>query len=813
MIMNTNISIARKKTLCLLIMLVLAGFSFVNAQMVTVVPAEYPDALTNPLMGFREDYGPGIGKGTADWNALPYTSLVRHYIYWNDINNLETDGVQKIIDFCNARWKGCEAANVRIIPRVILQYGDNEFYFPSYLTAGDYTSQKSRDAVVKMIKMLGEAWDNDPRVAWVQTGIIGKWGEQESPVGIGENVVAPDNSNWATIMGQAFALAFTNKMQLVRNQNNWSQSMGTYWDSFAHTGQYSGAWTNIKNMNAAGRYLASPVEGEVAYNWGASGLANFGTTPNETCTSPAYFNFMINTIKQLHCSGLGWISGYTPSAATATGANLIQKAFGYRFKISEFKCAARTEPGGNLTMSAKVKNIGSAVLFENYPVAFVLVNETTRQIVFQSVISGTNTKAWRPGSNYDWDPNSNPNGSSVYLTPAVDNLIYASIPIPSSIAPGQYLAAIAILDPSTQKPGVFFAVPNFFKESQSQPLCRIGIGADAANSIVTGPFDNPVTDDMRYYTLIPTGPTYSLTTNQSSGGIISPSNANFAQNSTIIVTAVPNSGYKFDSWGGSLTGVTNPTTLLMNANKTISASFSAIPPEPIPWLADFDGLADGITAQGYPTTWTATPATGNFGVLSNEIAFNNVGTDGVFMTAPIDISSGPVTVSLKVRGGSGLDVGQDFLRFYKKIDNGPEVLINSADGTQVAETWTVNITSGSKLVLIVRAHVTSSTEYYFFDKLNVVSTITSTSKNVETQHLSQITVYANQHLEKLYVEAENLSKPIDIEVYNLSGVLLYALNTLNPITEINANALKTKGMVMVKVVIQGKTSIFKTVIY
>jgi hypothetical protein len=150
------------------------------------------------------------------------------------------------------------------------------------------------------------------------------------------------------------------------------------------------------------------------------------------------------------------------------------------------------------------------------------------------------------------------------------------------------------------------------------------------------------------------------------------------------VTAIPNSGYKFDSWGGDLSGSINPTILLLNANKTLSASFSNAPPETIPWVENFEGLADGTTRHGYPATWAVTPTTGNFGVLSNEMAFNNVGTDGVFTTGPIDISSGSVTISLKVRGGTGLDVGQDFLRLYKKVDGGAEVQIGAADGPQAA---------------------------------------------------------------------------------------------------------------------------------
>ena len=434
---------------------------------------------------------------------MPYQRIFRHYIHWKDIeaNTNDINNVQKIKDYCNTAWQGCEAANAKIIPRVILEFGAGTYYYPSYLINGDWTSQSVRTAVTNMIRKLGQAWDNDPRVAWIQTGLISQWGEQEQPESVKSGNVAPDNSSWATIMGKACTNAFPHKLLLVRDLQYWPQpTMGEHWDSFAHQGHYTFTWAAIKTANASGRYLVAPIEGEVAYDWG-SYATWYGSDPTTTLSNPAYYNYIVNSIKQLHCSGLGWISRYTVGSATATGANLVQKAFGYRFLITQFQCSARTEPGGTLTMGAKVKNTGSALMFENWPVALILVNESTRQIVYQSIIGGTDIRTWAPGSNYDWDPQSNPNGTQVYLTGPVENTINGAIPIPSNFTPGRYLAGIAILEPTTQMPGIYFAVTNFFKQSQTQPLCRIGIGADATNNTLTGPFDSLVDgNDTRHYT-------------------------------------------------------------------------------------------------------------------------------------------------------------------------------------------------------------------------------------------------------------------------------------------------------------------------
>jgi hypothetical protein len=140
----------------------------VNGQgWVAIYPQEYAYALRNPLMGFRYD--------TSSSNyQQPYVSVTRHYIKWNEIENYESDGIEKIITFCNNKWKDIEKYNVKVIPRVYLDWdGDsgNE-YWPADMTTGDYSSTKFKTRLRRLIQRLGQCWNNDPRVAWVQMGTI-----------------------------------------------------------------------------------------------------------------------------------------------------------------------------------------------------------------------------------------------------------------------------------------------------------------------------------------------------------------------------------------------------------------------------------------------------------------------------------------------------------------------------------------------------------------------------------------------------------------------------------------------------------------
>ena len=45
---------------------------------------------------------------------------------------------------------------------------------------------------------------------------------------------------------------------------------------------------------------------------------------------------------------------------------------------------------------------------------------------------------------------------------------------------------------------------------------------------------------------------------------------------SVHLEAVPSSGYRFDNWSGSLSGTTNPATIVMSCNKKITANFSQI---------------------------------------------------------------------------------------------------------------------------------------------------------------------------------------------------------------------------------------------
>ena len=76
-----------------------------------------------------------------------------------------------------------------------------------------------------------------------------------------------------------------------------------------------------------------------------------------------------------------------------------------------------------------------------------------------------------------------------------------------------------------------------------------------------------------------TGNNFTLTTLLNGYGTVNrnPAANSYASNASVTLTAQPDAGYAFTGWSGDTNSALNPLTLVMNANKTMTASFT-VPP-------------------------------------------------------------------------------------------------------------------------------------------------------------------------------------------------------------------------------------------
>jgi hypothetical protein len=450
----------------------------VSRPTVSVRPREYARALRNPLMGFRPDLG-----GRAFEHE--YATLGRHYIRWNEIENAESDGPEKIRAFCDAKWKGVEARNVKVIPRVYLHWSaENQKFWPADMKADDYSSDQFKRRVLRLVERLGALWDSDPRVAFVQMGIIGKWGEHHSPS------VTPEMQK---LLGDAFSKAFRRRKVMVRHPWDFKDyAFGIYWDSFAHQDQMKVHGGGIEKISP--RWKAAPIGGETAYDWGGF-RTQPGDNPDDTLSDPAHRRFLIDAIRRLHCNHLGWVASYDPkNEKSRAGAEEVQRAFGYRFVLDEVLFPASVAPGKAFTVSFTVRNLGSTPLYYDWPVEASLLDPGTRAPVWTGVFREAQTSQWMPGD--AWDEK-----AGAYAQKPVPATVQGSFTLPAALASGEKVLALALLDPAGNLPAARFSTVNYWKGGR-HPMGRVGVGsAPSKAELDPSGFDDPSADrSLRYGT-------------------------------------------------------------------------------------------------------------------------------------------------------------------------------------------------------------------------------------------------------------------------------------------------------------------------
>jgi uncharacterized repeat protein (TIGR02543 family) len=147
-------------------------------------------------------------------------------------------------------------------------------------------------------------------------------------------------------------------------------------------------------------------------------------------------------------------------------------------------------------------------------------------------------------------------------------------------------------------------------------------------------------------------PSYVLTTTASPtlGGTIgkSPNQSSYLSGTVVTLTATPATGYTFTSWSGDLTGSTNLKTIIMDANKAVTANFAPVfsaslsagwnlisVPVPLP-VSSIPGL---LSVYGYHDVWsvptTLTPGEAYWVQVQNSVTVLLPGTPS---TAPVTLT-------------------------------------------------------------------------------------------------------------------------------------------------------------------------------
>jgi hypothetical protein len=470
--------------------------------------------VKNPLTGWRGKRGPedgnppGIkGKGVFTVDGK-YETLKKWYIGWNEIENQECDGVEKIHAFLNQEWKELPAQNTKAIPRIVLidnvgAYAPKDL--PPFLAKKEnyrnspwYSRPEVKARLERLIYRLGVIWDNDPRVAWVEMGVQGKYAEQW------DLDQMPEFAFW---LSDQFKKNFKNKKVLIRSvglpgwgKDTWDSvkiandyPFGFYEDSFGKP-SYECEKETIEKLDCGNRWKTAVIGGE-------TGVTRLEKSPfplvdrEATITnqlSGAGLQYLADWTREVHASFLGWDLSF-PIPCDHPGTIALRRTLGYHFVITRYQQSREVKPGGTLDLSFAVKNRGSAPFYYRWPVEVSLVNEASREKAFSKRLDGVDIRQWLPGE--DWNPK-----IQEYNKQAPEILVNASIPLPQSLKPGIYVVTLAILDPEGGNlPCVRFEIKNYW-QGGLHPMGRLGVSAENKNPAVDpGSFyTDPVDPKVQY---------------------------------------------------------------------------------------------------------------------------------------------------------------------------------------------------------------------------------------------------------------------------------------------------------------------------
>ncbi len=478
--------------------------------MVWIELKENPAALRNPMKGWRGQIALHYGWGSKPIDDLgtqpigtPYESLRKWYVSWDTVETKASDGTDLLRKEADRVLADFPDKNMKAIVRLAL-YSKRGSELPEGLPplnnprACDwYLRPEVKARIERLIEKAAEAWDQDPRVAYIEMGVVSKYGEQWD-LGMYPKVEA--------YLHEAFK-AFENKPVLIRGCGiyPWSPSAelassreyGFFQDSFGKP-WYEKELLTMARFGGGDRWHRVPIGGE-------SKIAEHAAKADQRMLSQGRSDFIRphkregrvlvpglledasrldyfhDLIYQSHTSFLGSPFGTELTGGPAESITSIQKALGYRFVLRRAAFTTSTAPGGKLKVKFELTNNGSAPIYGKWPIEVSLVEPKTRRVVWNKAFAEVNASGFLPGDRYDPDLNRYTLKPKVYR-------VSEAFTLPGDIPPGEYAVALSIVDAEGGgRPAVRFANQHYWRGGL-HPLGITGVGQATKTTLDPGGF-------------------------------------------------------------------------------------------------------------------------------------------------------------------------------------------------------------------------------------------------------------------------------------------------------------------------------------
>jgi uncharacterized repeat protein (TIGR02543 family) len=143
-------------------------------------------------------------------------------------------------------------------------------------------------------------------------------------------------------------------------------------------------------------------------------------------------------------------------------------------------------------------------------------------------------------------------------------------------------------------------------------------------------------------------PQFTLSANASGSGtvVLDPPGGTYDSATVVTVTAIPDSGYVFTGWSGDLSGTTNPDTILINADKSVTGTFAELSSQQytlnISTIDSGSVILDppgGVYSGGTVVTLTALPHFGyDFQKWSGDLS-GSINPEAIFMDSEKNVTA------------------------------------------------------------------------------------------------------------------------------------------------------------------------------
>lgn len=471
------------------------GAKMSSGKVVTNKLVKYEEGIRNPLMGFR-----GNSAGTYHYKNF-FTTVSKQYFEWNLLEKNASVTFDDFIKVSDEKFHNTEETNIKFIPRVYLKWPDKNDeqkgeYWPSDMTKGDYESQQFKVRLTIMVKKMAKAWDNDPRVAYIELGIFGYWGEQHTPFATEE---------MQAFSAKLFNEQFKNKKIMVRmtksdffSNNNY----GIYWDEWGSEMQWE-VWDEINLVltdKFKDRWKTAVFGGENTFNMNFDLSLNGGKFMTFGLDYPFFeeeaMTKCANEIKKYagltHTNHVGMhIEESKLSAEGLAGFSKAQASLGYKMVISDAKYHSSAKPGEAIGVEINITNEGVSPFYYDWPIGFALIKEGSSTPVYSGVFEGASTIDYMPGE--DWDVN-----KAEYKIKPKTHKVQSKFILPKDLPQGEYIVAVTMLDPAGIVPAARFANKAFIQGGYTG-IGYIGIGKEPSKTEFTSKYDQLYDLALRYY--------------------------------------------------------------------------------------------------------------------------------------------------------------------------------------------------------------------------------------------------------------------------------------------------------------------------